>query len=95
MNKINPRKGAPPFQIESPKLQRDPAGRYCPDCAEDLGEDIPLDINGTCHGCGRCHGRQSDATRCSTATHLHRGSRFVKAHCADRKKIMGHALEKT
>jgi hypothetical protein len=32
-------------------VQRSPSGRWCPDCAE------PLDINGTCHGCGSCFGK--------------------------------------
>lgn len=44
-----------------PKLQRDPAGRYCPDCAVELQESIPLDSNGTCHGCGSCFGVRAKA----------------------------------
>ena len=43
--------------MNKPKLQRDPAGRTCPLCIEDLGESIPLDSNGTCHGCGSCFGK--------------------------------------
>jgi hypothetical protein len=39
-------------------MQRDPAGRYCPDCPQEIGEDIPLDINGTCHGCGSNFGKK-------------------------------------
>src|SRR6266550_3316382 len=33
---------------------------YCEDCWNDLNESIPLDINGTCHGCGRCYGKIRD-----------------------------------
>jgi predicted SprT family Zn-dependent metalloprotease len=40
-----------------PKLERDPAGRNCPECELQLSETIPLDINGTCHGCGCCFGK--------------------------------------
>ena len=39
-------------------LQRDPAGRYCSRCSEEIAEDIPLDINGTCHGCGSNFGKK-------------------------------------
>lgn len=39
------------------KLMPDPAGRTCPVCADDLGETIPLDSNGTCHGCGNNYGK--------------------------------------
>ena len=41
----------------APKLQRDPAGRTCPQCTEELNESIPLDANGTCHSCGSCYGK--------------------------------------
>ena len=39
------------------KLVRDPAGRTCPECADGLGEILPLDSNGTCHGCGSNYGK--------------------------------------
>lgn len=39
-------------------LQRDPAGRNCPQCALDLAETIPLDAEGTCHGCGANYGKR-------------------------------------
>jgi hypothetical protein len=44
-------------------LQRDPAGRTCPDCREELNEIIPLDSNGTCHGCGACYGKVKDVAK--------------------------------
>jgi hypothetical protein len=41
------------------KLQRDPDGRTCTYCQEDLGETIPLDSNGICHGCGANFGKET------------------------------------
>ena len=42
------------------RLLPDPAGRRCPDCLMEIGESIPLDIDGFCHGCGRSFGKAEE-----------------------------------